>query len=77
MCISCEISECEGGPCMFGPMNPFQKYMAKTMSSIATRGAAVDAAVATLESGHNRHCNKLKKLEKRADKNDSEQVCRG
>jgi len=59
---------------MFGPMNPFQKYMAKTMSSIATRGAAVDAAVATLESGHNRHCNKLKKLEKRADKNDSEQA---
>ena len=75
MCISCEISECEGGPCKFGNMDPFQQYIAKTLSSVDSRGKAVDQLVASLESGHAKHSTKIKKLEKRADKHNTEQVC--
>ena len=60
---------------MFGTMDPFKKYMAKTLSSVDSRGKAVDQLVASLESGHAKHSTKIKKLEKRADKHDTEQVC--
>ena len=75
MCISCEISECEGGPCKFGNMDPFQQYIAKTLSSVDSRGKYVDQLVTALQSDQAKHCTKIKKLEKRADKHDTEQVC--
>ena len=75
MCISCEISECEGGPCKFGNMDPFQQYIAKTLSSVDSRGKYVDQLVTALQSDQAKHCTKIKNLEKRADKHDTEQVC--
>ena len=60
---------------MFGTMDPFQKYMAKTPSSVDSRGKAVDQLVASLESGHAKQSTKIKKLEKLADKHDTEQLC--
>ena len=75
MCISCEIRECEGGPCKFGNMDPFQQYIAKTLSSVDSRGKYVDQLVTALQSDQAKHCTKIKNLEKRADKHDTEQVC--
>ena len=63
MCISCEISECEGGPCKFGNMDPFQQYMAKTLSSVDSRGKYVDQLVTALQSDQAKHCTKIKNLE--------------
>ena len=49
--------------------------MAKALSSVDSRGKAVDQLVASLESGHAKQSTKIKKLEKLADKHDTEQVC--
>ena len=75
MCVSCEVSECKGGPCMFGPLTPFQKFMSKTMSSIDDRGKCIVEEVKTLKTGQTEQGLKIQDLEKRADKDDTEKVC--
>ena len=75
MCSSCEVSECKGEPCTFGPLTSFQKYLSKSISSIDERGKSLVEVVDFLKSGHSKQDEKIEKLEKRMDDDDSEKVC--
>ena len=75
MCISCEVSECKGEPCTFGPLTSFQKYLSKSITSIDERGKSLVEVVDFLKSGHSKQDEKIEKLEKRMDEDDSEKVC--